>query len=101
MLSGSDLEQAGNDGSLCLDVVTVDGVNPSLPNRRHRLLAGQRSLGGRQAAEAESRPHPASPLQHSPSMRTVIARANARYTSLTYDAIRLGNPLHVTNDKQI
>lgn len=53
MPSGSDLEEAANESGVCLHVVTVDVVSPSLPDHRHHLVADQRSPGGRQAAEAE------------------------------------------------
>ena len=55
--SGGNREEAGTEISLCLHVLTADGVNPSLPDHRHRFVAGQCPSGGRHTTEAEPRPN--------------------------------------------
>ncbi len=55
--SGGNLKKAGDEGRLCPDVGTIDVVDLSLPDHRHRLVAGQRPSGSSQAAEAEPRPN--------------------------------------------
>src|SRR3954453_8795844 len=53
-LSGSVLEQRGDEFRLGLDVVTPDLPNLPLPDHRHRLIARQRSPRRPEATKAET-----------------------------------------------
>ena len=56
-ISGGDLEDLGNEGSLRRHVPSAGIVCLPLPDHRHRLVAGQRPPGSGQAGKAKPRSH--------------------------------------------
>jgi hypothetical protein len=54
-VSGSHLEQSGDERRLAPDVFTADVSNVPFPDHRHRLVAHQRSSRCLEAAKAKAR----------------------------------------------